>query len=525
MRPGVALANEQEDLKRVMLNTAYASLKDKETIAEVIDRLVAINKDSDTPLEFYEIEGIVTEAVNTRKSKITTKEKDDTIYTSFIETPEYLIEEVNATLATHATHKLNIKYIVFNKDTCSVEEKDEFNISNQLYKPIASELVTKQGAISLPSGVEDYESTGKLIEEIDEFLTQYIELPLMWKTILPYIILFYWVYDKFPFIPYLHFVGLTGTGKTTAAEVVGSICYKPIDASGSLTLSPIFRLASEWGGTLMLDEFEPDGEGYKDMLTFLKGTVSNKAILKTEGENKREVVAFLAKCPKIFTSENPINNAGLQSRTLVIKMEKNKRRVPLYRLGKFKEQALHLRNKLLLWRLHHYDKINLDEIEYGYPELSTFDGRVQQVITPIFYFSDEKTREKVIEFARIQETETLRERRESLEGQIFQVIKESYPEPVTLGLITGKINFGRSQRNQVTEKRVGNIIRKVFGFEIERRGHDNTSTVVLDGQQKRIEEISESFYPQTSVASVAQVAINTSDDTDAIIDATHSFEE
>lgn len=242
------------------------------------------------------------------------------------------------------------------------------------------------------------------------------------------------------------------------------------------------------------------------MLLFLKSTVSDKVILKTEGDSKREVVAYLAKCPKIFTSENPINNAGLQSRTMVIQMERNKRRIPLYRLGKFHLQARQLRNKLLKWRFDHYNKINMDDIEYGFEELECFDRRVQQVITPIYYFSDDATKSKIIEFAVVQQEETMKERRDSLEGQIFQYIVDNYPNPITVKGITDEINSDK-RTNFVSEKKIANLIRKVLKFKIDRIGHENIRTVILENKESELQSLSNYYgLPLVGVAQVARVA-------------------
>src|SRR3990167_1126601 len=332
------------------------------------------------------------------KKKITKEDKNNIIYTSFLETDDYILEQVsNATDATCATDATDIQFCIFNKKTASIVFQDNFLLRGREYCPIVDEILLNH-VIKLPSKPEEYGDTGTLIKDIKSYLQKNIELPPFYDNFLPYIVLFYWAYDKFPFIPYIHFIGLTGTGKTTAQEVLGNICYKPIDASGAITMSPIFRTASQWRGTLLLDEFEPDSESYKEMLAFLKSGVGNKAVLRTEGDKKREVRAYLIKSPKIFTSEKPTTSSGLRSRMFVVQMEKNKRRVPLYRLGKFQETALHLRTKLLMWRIRNLSKIDLMEIEYGFPELSAFDGRVQQVITPLYYFSDENTRKEIVEF-------------------------------------------------------------------------------------------------------------------------------
>jgi len=300
-------------------------------------------------------------------------------------------------------------------------------------------------------------------------------------------------------------VGLTGTGKTTAQEVFGSICYKPIDASGAITLSPIFRTASTWHGTLLLDEFEPNGEGYDEMLAFLKSGVGNKAVLRTEGDAKREVRVYMIKSPKVFTSEHPIANAGLQSRTLVVEMHKNTRRIPLYRLGGFLEEAEHLRNQLLMWRLRNINKVNLKDIEYGFPELQGFDRRVQQVITPVYYLSDEKTKLEIAQFAEVQEKETKRERAESLEGQIFQVIVDNLPANVSLAIVHNEINKDIRGRREISQRKIASIVRRIFGFEIERLGDQNISTVIVENKEEKIKELVEYFGSYVSVGNVVRV--------------------
>jgi len=48
--------------------------------------------------------------------------------------------------------------------------------------------------------------------------------------------------------------GDAGSGKSRFLLAVGSLCYKPIFASGASTVSPIFRLIDTFRGTLVVDE-------------------------------------------------------------------------------------------------------------------------------------------------------------------------------------------------------------------------------------------------------------------------------
>lgn len=456
--------------------------------------------------------------------KISKEKNDNIIYTSFLETEKYILEEVQVTThTTYTTYTTDIQFLSYTKKSGSTELLHVYQEGEKEFRPIIDKLLDNK-VILLPSGIEEYTDNKTLIEDISKFLYTYFEVSPFFEKFLPYLVLFYWVYERFPFVPYIHFVGLTGTGKTTAEEVLGSICYKPIDASGSITMSPIFRTASLWKGTLLLDEFEPDGESYKEMLAFLKSGVSNKAVLRTEGENKREVMAYMIKCPKIFTSENPINNAGLQSRTIMIQMEKNKKRIPLYRLGSFLSDAQKLRNKLLLWRFRNLNNINLNEIEFGYKELENFDRRVQQVITPIYYLSDESTRLEIVKFAKVQEEETQKERLESLDGQVFQIIVDNYPTQSTLKQITEVINRERNKSRLITERKIGSIVRKILGFEIQRLGDENVSTIILDNKEDRLKELCLYFgIPVERVVSVVSVGYTISEPSEAQNDTTHKI--
>jgi len=449
------------------------------------------------------------------------KKKDDenVKYVSYLSTEKYILEQiVNATHATLTTDDSETQFIVFDRSTGTISRKDEFIDKDVIFRPIMNDLITNK-VILLPSDIEEYGSVNKIIKQLKSFLFEYFEVPKFFENFLPYLVMFYWVYERFPFIPYVQFLGRTGTGKTTAMEVLGSVCYKPIDASGAITVASIFRIASQWKGTLMLDEFNPGGDSYKEMLALLKSGVSNKAVLRVEGDKKKEVRAYMVKSPKLFTSEKPVNEAGFRSRIIEIMMEENKRKVPLYRQHRFLEEALHIRNKLLLWRLRNLDKIDLSSIEYGFKELKCFNGRVQQVITPVYFMADDVARKKILNFAKEQQEETLRERRESLDGRIFDYIYDAYIRKVepTLNAIAEVINKG--VKFPLSERKIGNIVRKIIGFSIKRAGHDNLSTVVLDKEEDKIKELCAyygiKFLSVASVESVASVA-NEPDDEDPL---------
>ncbi len=414
--------------------------------------------------------------------------KDDSIYTSFFETRDFIYEQVvNADVADVADGKTEEKeasFIKYNKKNDAWERVDSFKYQNKTYKPIIDEIFLKNG-VCLPSDVEEYKNSKEIIDNIKKYLRERIQLPVKpinYEKFLPHLILFYWVYEKFPFIPYIHFVGGTATGKTTAMEVFGDLCYKAVDSTSSLTIASMFRIATQWKGTMLIDEFNNSGDQAKDLVTFLKAGVSNRLLYRVEGETKKELKAYVIKAPKIFTSETPIADAGLQSRVIVIKMEKNTRALPLYQLEEDLEECMHIRNKLLLWRLRNFNKIDLKKIKFGFEELKVFDRRVQQIITPVYYFSDKDTKVDILEFAKDQEDETLRMRKEAIDGVIFEILLEIWGGgEAQIKDICSRFNEEqkvKGYKEEYSEKRISNIIRKILGFDTERRGHDRFAWVI-----------------------------------------------
>ena len=74
------------------------------------------------------------------------------------------------------------------------------------------------------------------------------------EKIATHYVLLSWVYDAFQELPYLRVRGDFGSGKTRALLTIGSLCYKPMFASGASTVSPLFRILDAFRGTLVMDE-------------------------------------------------------------------------------------------------------------------------------------------------------------------------------------------------------------------------------------------------------------------------------
>src|SRR3989441_9461748 len=120
------------------------------------------------------------------------------------------------------------------------------------YSP-RNNLLTNE-VVLFPSEPLEYTSEQELVEGIKAFIHRYVDVSPLFEQIASYYVLFTWVYDAFNELPYLRLRGDTGSGKTRFLLTVGSLCYKPIFASGASTVSPLFRILDSMRGTLTVDD-------------------------------------------------------------------------------------------------------------------------------------------------------------------------------------------------------------------------------------------------------------------------------
>jgi hypothetical protein len=504
---------KEDKLIRSLSQHAYASMKDGATMAETLSLLMELNSNTDNPVSQKDLENIVKEAEK-KTSKFRKKETDQSIEATFIQTPEHVFEQ---TVRMAKDNKLILKLVANSTngangavETCfckydpsndTWENIETVTIGDKIYKPMGGELFDDENTVLIfPSGVMEYGTDKELIEEIREFIHTYLEVDPYYEQVLPFYALFTWVQDKFPFTAYLHFVGVTSTGKSRAIDTMAQICYKSIVASGSVTNSPIFRLSDMVRGTLCLNEFELGAkteEGYNEKLQILKSGSEHYAALRTEGEGKKQVRKYILKGPKIFGGQRPIEDSALLSRTIVIPMKKKTRRIPIYTLKSFQEKGDILRKKLLLWRLRHLNKINLEEIEYGIPELEKFDSRVQQIMTPIYYIASDAVKQTMIEYLQELEDDIKESRREEPSGKIFLVIKEiieSGRRPILKEVASAVF---------MTPEKTRNVVVKEMGLKISQEGHANIRYIQCgDKEARRLSEYVGVEYKGISVQTV-----------------------
>src|SRR5438477_926428 len=223
------------------------------------------------------------------------------------------------------------------------------------YSP-RNNLLTNE-VVLFPSEPSEYTSEQELVKGIKDFIHRYVDVSPLFEQIASYYVLFTWVYDAFNELPYLRLRGDTGSGKTRFLLTVGSLCYKPIFASGASTVSPLFRLLDSFRGTLVIDEgdFRVSDERAEVVKILNNGNARGFPVLRSEVTGQRGEFnprAYQVFGPKLVASRGFFEDRALESRFITEEMGQHRLRddVPINLPSTHAAEALRLRNQLLLFR-------------------------------------------------------------------------------------------------------------------------------------------------------------------------------
>ena len=335
------------------------------------------------------------------------------------------------------------------------------------YSP-SNNLLTHE-VVLFPSHPADYDSDADLVRAIQAFIHRYVDVSPLFEQLASYYVLLSWVYDRFNELAYLRVRGDYGSGKTRFLQVVGSLCYKPIFASGASTVSPIFRILDAVRGTLVIDEgdFRLSDERAEVVKILNNGNARGFPVLRSEltGKHEYNPTAYAVFGPKLVATRGFFQDRALESRCLTEEMGQGRLRgdIPITLPETFKTEALQLRNQLLLFRFRNYLKGSAaDDLVDAQVE-----PRLNQILLPLLSLIEEpQARQDLRDLGRRMHRQVIADRGLEMEAQLLEIIRDlraSTPDTrLTLKEITQWFadRYGEEYDRKVTTKWVGSILRK-----------------------------------------------------------------
>lgn len=366
------------------------------------------------------------------------------------------------------------------------------------YSPTNNLIANK--VVLLPSGPEEYASEEVLLSEIQSFIHRNVDISPLFERIASYYVLFSWIYDSFNELPYARLRGDYGSGKTRALLTIGSLCYKPIFASGASTVSPIFRILDTFRGTLILDEgdFRFSDQTVEIVKILNNGNVKGFPVLRSEVTEKKEFDprAYHVFGPKLVATRGLFEDRALESRFLTEEMGTRRLRddIPINLPSSFQEEALHLRNKLLLFRFRKWGKHAANETLVD----RTIEPRLNQIFVPLLsIIEDPNSREALREVARQYNREMITERGLDTEAQVLEIIRDlavSSGNPrLSIKEITAWFTdrYGEEYERKVTNKWIGFVIRKKLNLKTHKS--DGIFVIQLLEEKSKLDRLYEKY--------------------------------
>ena len=332
-----------------------------------------------------------------------------------------------------------------------------------------------------------------MLAEIQTYIHRYVDLSPQFERIASYYVLFSWLYDGFNELPYLRVRGDYGSGKTRFLLVVGSLCYKPVFATGASTVSPIFHILDAFRGTLVIDEgrFPLERRQGRNRENPQQWKHQGFAGLANGGVPHRGVqpACLSGLRPQARRHEGPVRGPG--AREPLHHRGNGQSRTPegysdqpaglVQRGGPLSSQQTPAVPIPKLWKEAAADAF-VDQ---------TLEPRLNQIFVPLLsIISDPTIRSELREVARERHREIVADRGMEVEAQLLEVIRdlEGQRSKLAIGDITAAFidRYGKEYERPITNKWIGSIIRRRLNIKTQKSHGVSMISLTEQGRLKRL---------------------------------------
>jgi hypothetical protein len=381
------------------------------------------------------------------------------------------------------------RWCIYNRETKKITYANSIRWANdnETYYPQDGGIggLLERKTILLPSEAQEYQDEDSLLAEIEGFIRTYMVLPEEFYLLASHYVLLSWIGDCFTAVPYLRARGDTGSGKSRFLQVVGSLSYCGVFASGATTASPIFRIYDMFPrATFLFDEADWSNNRDDEFAEVIKilnvGYQKGQSVLRSEKDgNDIAPRAFDVFGPKILGTRNIFGDTALESRcfTIGLRMQDSLQGVPENVGTSFWKQAEDIRNKLLMWRFRRF-KI--------YDEIPQIEGsaavshRLRMIMPPMILTREhQSSKEELIGYLTQLETDVRERRSMDMEAVILAGVLDCLEDQGTIaGLETNvpiidvmhKVNADRDLEGEekVTARKIHQILKTRLNVQVKR---------------------------------------------------------
>lgn len=140
----------------------------------------------------------------------------------------------------------------------SVRYADQFEADDRIWVPLSRSADILQH-VRLSRGAEPYGSSDHLLASLYKVIAGCLDMSDLHSVLLSCFILSTWLFEKLPVAPYVAFVGLPRSGKTTALRVLELLCRHSLLTS-DLTSASFYATCNRVTPTLLIDETATAGD-------------------------------------------------------------------------------------------------------------------------------------------------------------------------------------------------------------------------------------------------------------------------
>ena len=204
-------------------------------------------------------------------------------------------------------------------------------------------------------GAKPYGSSDHLLGALGAVIARCLDMSELQRVLLSCFILSTWLLEKLPIAPYLAFVGLPRSGKTTTLRLLDLLCRRSLLTS-DITSAAFYETCNRVTPSLIIDETATAGDRRALFHLLRAGSTPGSVVIR---KNK----AFNPYCPKVVCWTELPDDQALNSRCVIIPLQESERK-DLLRVTDPKILAFadNIRQMLQQYRLEKFNRLSLARV-------------------------------------------------------------------------------------------------------------------------------------------------------------------